>query len=125
MIFICTSRMSSLETILNPPLNPETRWPLPVPGEMFILHRDGLQCDVKIPTVGKFRGRGILMISSIRITFICEDPSVQNGVVFDALDIPILYISASKFDQPIFGANNIQVFYILYIRYIYFMVRER
>ena len=45
-------------------------------------------------------------MTTFRIVFVPNRPSIQNGVTFDAFDIPIKLVRNERFNQPIFGANN-------------------
>lgn len=46
---------------------------------------------------------GTLFLSSVRMVFVADQPSQS----FIALDIPLVYLRSEKFNQPIFGANNL------------------
>ena len=50
----------------------------------------------------KFKGKGELHVSTIRMVFIKDSASAD----FSAFDLPMANISNEKFNQPIFGANN-------------------
>ena len=50
----------------------------------------------------KFKGKGELHVSTIRMVFIKDSASAD----FSAFDMPMANISNEKFNQPIFGANN-------------------
>ena len=86
--------------------------PVPFPGELWLLHRDGVEfaadclqsCGVPgLPaSVAKLRGR--LFLSNIRIVIVLQPPAPPLA----AFDFPLLYIRAEQFRQPIFGANYLR-----------------
>ncbi|CAI5498075.1 unnamed protein product [Closterium sp. Naga37s-1] len=81
--------------------------PVPFVGEVMVLRRDGIEFHVdKMPQVasGKWVCRGSLFLSNIRMVFVAQ-PSTQPPLL--AFDMPLLYVHGEKFNQPIFGANNI------------------
>ncbi|CAF1697058.1 unnamed protein product [Brassica napus] len=90
---------------LNPQLMPNGM-PVPFVNEMFVLVRDGVEFEVdKIPGGhgGHVKAKGVIYLSNIRMVFVASKP-VENFVAFD---MPMLYIHAEKFNQPIFHCNNI------------------
>ncbi|CAN8256618.1 unnamed protein product [Cochlearia groenlandica] len=90
---------------LNPQLMPNGM-PVPFVNEMFVLVRDGVEFEVdKIPGGhgGNVKAKGVIYLSNIRLVFVASKP-VENFVAFD---MPMLYIHAEKFNQPIFHCNNI------------------
>ncbi|GAB2281786.1 hypothetical protein Dimus_016352 [Dionaea muscipula] len=93
---------------LNPQLFPNGM-PVPFANELFVLARDGVEFEVdKIPGshAAKVKSKGIIYLSNIRMVFVSEKP---NGN-FIAFDMPLLYTSGEKFNQPIFQCNNISGF---------------
>ncbi|KAL0823350.1 hypothetical protein Bca101_047027 [Brassica carinata] len=90
-------------------LNPQLMFngmPIPFVNEMFVLVRDGVEFEVdKIPGGhgGHVKAKGVIYLSNIRLVFVATKP-VDNFVAFD---MPMLYIHAEKFNQPIFHCNNI------------------
>ena len=94
-------------------------------GEHFILRRPGMEFQAKDSFGRKFKGKvrsgtappprcsgafltrnstlqGELHVSTIRMVFINN-----SGGDMQAFDLPMANISNEKFNQPIFGANNI------------------
>ena len=51
---------------LNPPTNGQGE-PLRVQGEHFILHRQGIEFEVKIEGLGKLKGKGSCYLTTNRI----------------------------------------------------------
>ncbi|WMV23250.1 hypothetical protein MTR67_016635 [Solanum verrucosum] len=79
--------------------------PIPFLNELFVLSRHGVEFEVdKIPgqVVGKTRTRGTIYLSNIRMVFVAKMP-----VDFIAFDMPLLFVSDEKFNQPVFHCNNI------------------
>ncbi|KAL0842955.1 hypothetical protein Bca101_016200 [Brassica carinata] len=113
-----STRLDQIETAvmaLNPQLMPNGM-PVPFVNEMFVLVRDGVEFEVdKIPGFvfsfsspslghgGHVKAKGVIYLSNIRMVFVASKP-VENFVAFD---MPMLYIHAEKFNQPIFYCNNI------------------
>ncbi|KAI4340605.1 hypothetical protein MLD38_025424 [Melastoma candidum] len=90
---------------VNPQLLPHGM-PVPFISEILVLSRDGVEFHVdKIPgsQSGNVKARGTIYLSNIRMVFVASKP-VDN---FYAFDMPLLYISGEKFNQPIFHCNNI------------------
>ncbi|MQM03612.1 hypothetical protein Taro_036389 [Colocasia esculenta] len=98
---------------LNPQLFPHNPMPVPFVGEVFVLAREGVEFEVdKIPLQasgghdGKIKAKGTIYLSNIRMVFVANKP--VGG--FFAFDMPLLYVHAEKFNQPIFHCNNISGF---------------
>ncbi|XP_031098461.1 UPF0664 stress-induced protein C29B12.11c [Ipomoea triloba] len=92
---------------LNPQLFPNGM-PVPFVNELFVLARDGVEFEVdKIPGAsghgGRVKAKGTIYLSNIRMVFVADRP-IGN---FRAFDMPLLYVHAEKFNQPIFHCNNI------------------
>ncbi|CAH9080335.1 unnamed protein product [Cuscuta europaea] len=88
---------------LNPQLFPNGM-PVPFVNEMFVLARDGVEFEVdKIPGPGRVKAKGTIYLSNIRMVFVAK---TAVGI-FSAFDMPLLYVSSEKFNQPIFHCNNI------------------
>ncbi|ESW28284.1 hypothetical protein PHAVU_003G274200 [Phaseolus vulgaris] len=91
---------------LNPQLFPNGM-PVPFVSEMFVLARDGVEFDIdKIPASGHgghLKTKGIVYLSNIRMVFVAKSPVGH----FTAFDMPLLYVSGEKFNQPIFHCNNL------------------
>ncbi|KAH0931379.1 hypothetical protein HID58_008496 [Brassica napus] len=105
LVKFAESCMYSPLMALNPQLMPNGM-PVPFVNEMFVLVRDGVEFEVdKIPGGhgGHVKAKGVIYLSNIRMVFVASKP-VENFVAFD---MPLLYIHAEKFNQPIFHCNNI------------------
>ncbi|KAH0888064.1 hypothetical protein HID58_050493 [Brassica napus] len=105
LVKFAESCMYSPPMALNPQLMPNGM-PVPFVNEMFVLVRDGVEFEVdKIPGGhgGHVKAKGVIYLSNIRMVFVATKP-VENFVAFD---MPLLYIHAEKFNQPIFHCNNI------------------
>ncbi|KAK3232729.1 hypothetical protein CYMTET_56935 [Cymbomonas tetramitiformis] len=73
-------------------------------NEAFLLHREGLEMEVDIPSGSRKQShRGILYVSNIRMVFVANQPTDD----FRAFDIPLVYLRKERFNQPIFGCNNL------------------
>jgi hypothetical protein len=76
-------------------------------GETFLLSRGGIMFSVKAKEAGKFTGKGVMYLTSHSLFFVCEKPVLTRGISFSSFRIPITSLSDEKFNQPIFGANNL------------------
>lgn len=103
---------------LNPPLIPGSMLPLPVNGETFVLQRKGITLDAHIQGVRKYQHKGCLYLSTLRMVFV-KDPTSGNGTSWFGLggeppsdlmayDLPLSLVRNEKFNQPIFGCNNVE-----------------
>uniref|UniRef100_A0A0G4GDC9 GRAM domain-containing protein n=1 Tax=Chromera velia CCMP2878 TaxID=1169474 RepID=A0A0G4GDC9_9ALVE len=81
-------------------------YPLAVPGELFILERDGIKFQAKTPT-GKLHGNGSMFLTTKRIVFLKKGDPSRHGD-FTSFEIPLAFIRDPAFKQPIFGANYMQ-----------------
>ena len=79
-----------------------------VPGEVFLLARDGIKFEVSSSELPKLKAKGRLVLSSLRLVFVASpNPTRVQGVEFSAFDIPLKLLFQEKFNQPIFGCNNL------------------
>mmetsp|Transcript_30807 Transcript_30807/g.71990 ORF Transcript_30807/g.71990 Transcript_30807/m.71990 type:complete len:192 (+) Transcript_30807:183-758(+) len=103
---------------LNPPLN-WGRTPLPVREELFLLQRKGVRFEAELS--GSIRRKwdvhGTLYVSTLRLCFVVEHEANTNWLSglfgqqqpldIESYDLPLALIRREKFNQPIFGCNNI------------------
>ena len=87
--------------MLNPP-QASNGDPNRVEGEHFILHRKGIEFQAKVDGVGKFSGKGKLILTTCRLVLINEN---KNKGGCNAFDLPYANTYKEKFQQPIFGSN--------------------
>eukprot|EP00298_Acanthocystis_sp_HF-20_P011625 c19483_g1_i5.p1 GENE.c19483_g1_i5~~c19483_g1_i5.p1 ORF type:complete len:103 (-),score=17.85 c19483_g1_i5:42-350(-) len=87
---------------LNPPRMFDSAVPQPFPTETFILRRKGIRAVVRNSDLS-FSEDGEIFVSTLRIVFLSSQ--VSNGV--SGFDIPLANLSNEKFNQPIFGCNNL------------------
>mmetsp|Transcript_46067 Transcript_46067/g.76737 ORF Transcript_46067/g.76737 Transcript_46067/m.76737 type:complete len:244 (-) Transcript_46067:466-1197(-) len=101
---------------LNPLQMTRGGLPQPMAGELFILQRDGIHfrldgvSDTGVPL--KLQAKGVLYVSTLRIVFVTSPPPSHDargpgGYVLYAFELPYMGIFEEKFNQPIFGANNL------------------
>ena len=94
----------------NPALLP-TRFPAPFPDEYVLLERHGMELSLRSPSSGRrCSGKGRVYLSDVRMVFVFDGGSVRapdGGHALEAFDIPLLYIGSERFNQPIFGCNNV------------------
>ena len=90
---------------LNPPCN-EQGEPFRVQNEHYILQRNGIEFEVKIPSMGKLKGKGCCILTTNRI--ILRNTSGKAKDTLKNFDIPHVLTFGDSFEQPIFGANYIK-----------------
>lgn len=78
-------------------------FPLPQAGETFVLKRDNIVFEGRLPVGGKLWGRGVFFLTTKRIVFLVK--SKANRQDFKSFEIPLARLDKPKFHQPIFGAN--------------------
>lgn len=80
--------------------------PAPFPNESFVLRRPG--CGFEVDGVrtrsGKWATVGSIYLSNVRMVFLADKPDASGLAGFD---IPLVYITSDKLNQPIFGCNNL------------------
>ena len=72
--------------------------PVPMANEFFVLSRGGVGFSAKSGGA-KVDGSGTLYLSTLRMVFVGD----RAGCAFD---MPLATLYGEKFNQPIFGANN-------------------
>lgn len=77
--------------------------PVPMEGEMFVLSRDGISFSAKSGST-KLESYGTLYLSTLRMVIVCDISNSRTN--FQGFDMPLATLSEEKFNQPIFGANN-------------------
>lgn len=87
---------------LNPPVL-ANRMPAPVTGEYMVLVRKDIEAEIVLENHTKYKGKGKLYLTTVRLVFVSEKPGSQ----MNSFDVPIDLLSLEKFNQPIFGANYI------------------
>ena len=81
--------------------------PMSVPGEVYLLSRRGIKFEVSSSELPRLRAKGSLVLTSLRMVFVASpNPTRVQGVDFSAFDIPLKLLFQEKFNQPIFGCNN-------------------
>mmetsp|Transcript_77846 Transcript_77846/g.176037 ORF Transcript_77846/g.176037 Transcript_77846/m.176037 type:complete len:216 (+) Transcript_77846:51-698(+) len=78
-------------------------FPLPQSGEAFVLTRDGIDFECRLPRGGKLSGSGCFYLSSKRIVFVATKVSGRSD--FKSFEVPLVSLREQSFEQPIFGAN--------------------
>ena len=93
--------------MLNPALYSPTQ-PAQVRGEHFLLTRTGITCEINVPGLPPLKGTGQLILTTLRMVFVVSKKvPLGDGMFFEAFDLPLTTLSEDKFNQPIFGANNL------------------
>jgi len=94
--------------MLNPQMYSATAQPLRVRGEQFLTVREGMHCSVRVHGLPELSAYGKLFLTHVRIVFAAAKPvPLGGGQSFRAFDFPLNSLSNERFNQPIFGANNL------------------
>jgi len=94
--------------MLNPQLYSPTAQPLRVRGEQFLTVREGIQCAVRVAGLPELHASGKLLLTHLRIVFVASRAvPLGGGQAFHSFEFPLSLLSNEKFNQPIFGANNL------------------
>lgn len=86
---------------VNPALDEHTDDPVAMENERLILRREGITLDATIDGE-QYRLRGFAVLSNLRIVFVATEPASISAV-----DLPLAHLREERFNQPIFGCNNI------------------
>ena len=80
--------------------------PAPFAGEYFVLGRGGIKIEVdNVRTKsGKWKAEGALFLSHVRLVFVT--PKADSSGL-QSFDFPLTLVNSEKFNQPIFGCNNL------------------
>ena len=89
-------------SLLNTPVT-ANGLPVPAEAELFLMKRRNINFSVKSDEHGKLAGKGTVFVTTLRIVFVNE--TFVEG--FSSFDVPLCAINREKFNQPIFGANNL------------------
>jgi len=73
--------------------------PVPMQNEIFMLSRSGIRFSAKRSSGKMESSSGVLYLTTLRMVYVGEG----DGKSFD---MPLATVAAEKFNQPIFGANN-------------------
>uniref|UniRef100_A0A7S2S2S8 GRAM domain-containing protein n=1 Tax=Mucochytrium quahogii TaxID=96639 RepID=A0A7S2S2S8_9STRA len=93
---------------MNPSMYNE-RTPFAVSGELFLVSRPSLYFELQAEGLPKVSAsNGTVFLTTKRLVFVAE-PAVKqrDGFMFQAFEIPLEKIADEKFNQPIFGSNNL------------------
>jgi len=93
---------------LNPQLSNNMQPLVGDDDELFLIRRDRIQFSVK--SNGKsihFKAKGSLYLTTESLFFVAAAPKTQRGCLFQSFRIPLTKMIKEKFNQPIFGANNL------------------
>ena len=77
--------------------------PIPARSELFLMRRSKINFSASAPGIGKFSGKGNIFVTTLRLVFVNEGLDGE----FSSFDIPLSTTDREKFNQPIFGANNL------------------
>jgi len=74
--------------------------PVPMANEMFVLSRSGISFSAKAGHTKVDSSGGTLFLSTLRMVFVSDRSETS-------FDMPLATLLDEKFNQPIFGANNL------------------
>ena len=94
---------------LNTKLDTNTGLPVELEGkdEIFLLRRESIEFDATVRDSGRFRGKGIVVLTTLRLVFLSENRVRDSDDTFISFECPLACIKNESFNQPIFGANNL------------------
>lgn len=77
------------------------------PNESLLLRREHVKLEIdQMPTVsGRWSAKGALFLSNIRMIFVPHKTDPKDNL--SGIDLPLIYIRKDKFNQPVFGCNNL------------------
>ncbi|CAD7963430.1 unnamed protein product [Amoebophrya sp. A120] len=81
-------------------------FPLPRPGEVFILKRENIFFE-SASRKARCKALGLFMLSSQRFVFVAQKD--KNNEDFGSFEIPMDSILKQEFQQPIFGCNYLEL----------------
>ena len=89
-------------------------FPMPQPGESFVLKRGGIKFEGRLPERGKITGSGCFFLTTKRIVFVASRKSngkfYTNREDFSSFEVPIQNLTVTpKFHQPFFWANYLEL----------------
>lgn len=87
---------------LNPLLNSPSHEPLRMEGEYFIIRRDDCEFEFVTEHSGKYKAKGFVILSSVRLIAVSSD---HNNINFKAFEMPLSNIYGEAYNQPFFGRN--------------------
>lgn len=98
----------SINPVLTTDVSSGELIPLPKQGETFVLKRKDIIFEVKLPGgKGKLKAKGIFYLTSQRMVFVAHEK--KNREDFGAFEAPLSLIKKQSFEQPIFGANYLEL----------------
>ncbi|CAK0784918.1 hypothetical protein CVIRNUC_008123 [Coccomyxa viridis] len=99
--------MAANPPLLRGPFGPNHLVPTPYAMEAICLSRQGIMLSIDGVRTrdGRWSAKGTLYLTNMRIVFVADQEEALSGLV--AFELPLAYIYSDKFNQPIFGANNL------------------
>ena len=88
---------------LNPPIDSD-HVPTLYQGEVLYIRRKSIRLIAKIGGCS-IQSDGVLFCTSLRLCFVADKPTDK----FTALEIPLMLVRNERFNQPLFGANNLSM----------------
>ncbi|GBG28990.1 Postacrosomal sheath WW domain-binding protein [Hondaea fermentalgiana] len=87
----------------------DARTPMSKVGEFFLVQREGVSVEIACDGLPKLKASsGILYLTTLRIVFVATPPkALDHGAEFKSFEFSLSKIEDEKFNQPIFGANNL------------------
>jgi len=97
---------------LNVPLSAVESWgnerrvPQPFPGELIVLSRSGMECELYDDS-GRWKSvKGTLYLTSLRLVFVVSSKDLPKSR-FESAEFPLQGIHNEQLKQPIFGCNHL------------------
>uniref|UniRef100_A0A7S0T5K2 VASt domain-containing protein n=1 Tax=Erythrolobus madagascarensis TaxID=708628 RepID=A0A7S0T5K2_9RHOD len=84
-----------------------SRLPQSYPGEMIVLERSGVECEM-VDAVSKWKSvKGVMFLTSLRLVFVVDVKELAKSR-YESVEFPLQGVWDEELKQPIFGCNHIK-----------------
>lgn len=81
-------------------------FPQPLPGEIFLIRREGVECELRSSSYGKLSGTGVVFLTNQRMVFHSKASNSRSN--FMGFQVRLQEMESLKFHQPVFGSNYLE-----------------
>jgi len=103
-----------------------SRLPQSYPGEMIVLERSGVECEM-VDAVSKWKSvKGVMFLTSLRLVFVVDVKELAKSR-YESVEFPLQGVWDEELKQPIFGCNHIKFtsqFVRLYPQHVFFSTQR-
>ena len=101
------TRIHAEQMALNPSLD-DRSLPILVGNEALAASRPGISCAIDVEGLPTLAAAGTLYLTTLRLVFVAHSPKTLScGTCFSSFAFPLEGLTEEKFNQPVFGCNNI------------------